>query len=316
MHRFPTPEYLLCDADRLILPAELPAFLIADIPPEEERTAASYGQIHPILAAARGTGRDMEIHGGIFLFLALKRAGVKEIACRVLSEQTPASARFALRILHDREAYQKSPILQACLLQEAAALLPAREQLALLPLMGLKPQQHLLEERIRLLQLDENLQVALHRQVLQLKTITLLQRLAVEEQKYLLELLQRYHLGGSKQQKLVELMVELHLREGCSMADLLAEWHSTNPPVDNLPQESQHLLQYLHNRYNPELLRAEERFNAQVRRLQPPDGISLGHTASFEDEGITVELRYAGWEVLQRSWPQLLMALEKGHQDQ
>lgn len=225
-------------------------------------------------------------------------------------------ARFALRILHEHQGCHNSPILQALLLKEMAGVLPLAEQLSLLPLMGLKAQQHVLVERLSLLQLNSTVQEALHTQVLHSKNISLLARLPADEQKYLVELITRYNLRGSKQQKLVELVVELHLRDGSTVSSLLAEWQKSEPPLDNLPQEGQSLLNFLFNRYNPQVIQAEHRFHEQVRGLQAPAGVKITHTPAFEDEAVTVQLSYSSWAKLQAQWPHLLKLTETGNPDQ
>ncbi len=314
MHDFTIPEYSVWPVADLVLPESLPACIRDQVSPEEVASSTRYGQIQPVLAAESAHGR-LQVLSGFSTFLVLKKAGFSRIACRILPQAMPPAPAFALRILHERKDCEKSPVLQAWLLKEAQAQLSIQDILSLLPLMGLKPQPHVIEERIRLLLLDDALLAALHHQELQIKNLVPLLRLPQEEQQGLLELIRRYRLGGSKQQKLVEIAVDLHLREGRKLADILAEWRQSDPPRDNLPQESQSLLSFLHVLANPRSAQAEAQFAEHLRHLQPPAQVNVAHTPAFEDEELKVQLSYSGWNALQAQWPQILKALETGNQD-
>ncbi len=316
MHIFTIPECTACATENLTLADTLPACVGAQISQEEAAFTASYGQIQPLLAGGlTAHGGHLQVLSGFSTFLALKTAGFPQIACWILSQEIAPASAFALRILHNRQACLNSPILQAWHLKEAQAQLPVQDLLPLLPLMGLKPQPHVLTERISLLQADDVVQAALHNQELHLKNLQHLLRLPQEEQKRLIELIRQYRLGGSKQQKLVDLVVDLYLREGCGIEEILAKWRQRDPPRDNLPQETQSLLGFLHCLANPRIAQAEAHFNERLQRLQPPAQVSVFHTPAFEDEQVGVQLCYSSWGSLQAHWPQVLKAVERENQD-
>ncbi len=315
MNQAPPPLFTLCAADSLHVPANLPAFLLDQPCIQELEQLERFGQIHPILAVPCASGEGMLAQSHCAHLLALKKAGINPVACRIIPPESEALSRFVLRILHDQQELG-SLMRQAYLLQEASAVLSPEELLFLLPLMGLKAQQHVLRERLALLRLDPAVQSALHRQLLQARCVPLVQRLPPAEQQQLVALVARYRLGGSKQQKLVELVVELQLRLGSSIATLLDQWRQeANPPRDNLPQEGRSLLDYLQQRYHPRAARAEERFCEELRHLRAPAEVHISHTPAFEDEAVTVQLRYSGLAALQAHWPLLLAAMEKGNQE-
>lgn len=310
------PVFTLCAADTLHIPATVPAFLLERETEQELRQIERFGQIHPILITAAASGGEMLAQSHLAHALALKKAGAGQVACRLIPPQADALFRFSLRILCDAQTVGSSVLWQACLLQEAAAVLALEEQLQLLPLMGLKAQRHVLEERIRLLRLDPGAQEALHRQVLHSRCAAAMLRLPAVEQRQLVDLITHYRLGGSKQQKLVDLVLELHLRQGSTIAALLAQWRQKKSlPRNNLPQESQSLLDYLQQLYHPRISDAEEAFREKVRCLRVPEGVQITHTQAFEDEGLSVHLHYSDWAALQARWPQLLKGMEKGSQE-
>lgn len=317
MDRAAPPVFTLCAPECLHLPVTVPTFLLERESERELGQIERFGQLHPILVtpAPRSDG-GMLAHSHLAHALALKKAGINPVACRVIPPESDALSRFGLRILYDLQAVGGSVLWQACLLQEAAVVLPLEEQLSLLPLMGLKAQRHVLQERLRLLRLDPGAQEALHRQVLHSRCVASMLRLPAAEQRQLVALITRYQLGASKQQKLVDLVVELHLRQGSTVAVLLAQWRQETPlPRNNLPQESQSLLDYLQRQYHPRIHDAEEEFREKVRRLRVPEGVQITHTQAFEDEGLGVHLHYSDWAALQTCWPHLLKGMEKGNRE-
>jgi ParB-like chromosome segregation protein Spo0J len=308
MEHPPLPELELCLAERLRLPDNLPKFLVQQPLLEEVQLIRRFGQIQSILVSQHLAGKsELLVLSNVGQYLALRQAGVLQVVCRILPAQTAPVKAFALRIVHDRQAYSSSLVMQAYLLKEAEEQLDRQELLSLLPLMGVKPQQHVLKERKKLLQLDSSVQQALHNKVLSNKCVPLLFRLPPAEQQQIVHLVTHYRLGGSKQQNLVDMLVELYLREGSTSKTLLTQWQQdVEPPRDNLPQEAQSLLSYLLARCNPHLVHAEKHFCEQVQRLQAPEHISITHTPAFEDEGVAVHINYANWSTLQAHWQQLL----------
>ena len=314
MNQADPPFFTLCAADCLHVPANLPAFLLEQSCEQDLEQLERFGQIHPILTVPCASGQGMLAQSHCAYLLALKKAGISPVACRVISPESDTLSRFALRILHDQQELG-STVRQAYLLQEASTALSPEKLLVLLPLMGVKAQEHALKERFALLRLDAAVQRALHRQLLHTRCVPFVQRLPPAEQQELVALVAHYRLNGSKQQKLVELLVELQLRLGSGIATLLDQWRQeANPPRDNLPQEGQSLLDYLQQRYHPQAARAEERFREELRRLQAPAEVHITHTPAFEDEAVTVQLRYSDLATLQAHWPRLLKAVEKGNQ--
>ena len=305
------PEVRSCPIAALRLPDNLPECLLHPSP-EAVATAARYGQIMPILARPE-PGGDLLALGGLAHFIALKAAGVGALLCRIAPDDMDAERLFGLRILSDRELFEKSPIAQAWMAQEMRAALDAAALNALLPRLGLKP--HQAEERVALLRLPSPTQAALHEGVLAAKNAALLRRLPAADQTALVELVRRYALGGSKQRQLLELALELRLREETDVATLLAAWRSSAPPTDNAPQEAGHLLHWLEARAHPTLNAAEARFQEAARNLRLPQGWSLTHTQSFEDDGVALHVNFADWAALERGLPELLRMAETGNRD-
>ncbi|WP_310600576.1 hypothetical protein [Desulfobulbus sp.] len=234
---------------------------------------------------------------------ALSFLEVESALCRILSSNTPAILRFSLQILHEQVAFrQPSPIVQAHLLNQASQLLDRNALLPLLPLMGYKPHSYLVEELTTLLHLAPAAVRAIHRGILAPKTGKLIKQLSLADQTALIGLIETYRPGGSKQFKLVEMVVELCLRHNSSVDDLLGAWQQKDHIQDNLPQQLQGLLQHLAALVWPERTKMEKGFQRFADTISLPDGVALVPSTSFEDESVEVRLRFADSNILQRKW--------------
>ena len=171
--------------------------------------------------------------------------------------------------------------------------------------MGYKPQPHKLKELIDLLQLESSILLALHQARLAYKSVRQLTLLDPEDQKVVVRIISAYRLGGSKQQKLLDMLVELVMRENRSVLDLVGAWLPEENAADNLPQRAQHLLDFLQANCYPARTAAEKDFQGLVRKLQPPEGITIDHGLNFEDDSVEVRLRFTNGQSLQQHWPTL-----------
>ena len=302
------PHYRIVPAERLVLPENWPTCACPGA--ELLERARRFGQIQPLLVCGdAGKEERLPVLAGVLVFLALQATACPEMVCRILPEDRPPVERFALQILHDQQVWEESPLLQGWLVSAMQEALPEAEWRELLPLLQLSTGKT--AELTALLQLAPDLQAAVHSRLVPLKSLPLFRRLSASGQVQALALIQRFRFGGSKQQRLLEGLVELVLREGLGVDELTAQWQQSEPPDDNRPQEGQHLLHWLEARVNPELAQAEERFQRQVRALHAPLGFSFSHTKSFEDEGVSVQLACRNWEEVEAVWPGLVQLVER-----
>lgn len=287
--------------------------LLHQEPPDPQRLAhlREFGQLQPLLVLQRHQ-EPHHLQGGHHQFVALRALGADQVLCQLLPPATPPFHCFALQILADLTGPQASPVAQAHLLRQARQVLGEPEQLRLLGLMGYKPQPYKLKELLALLSLDHAAVLALHRGTLSPKSAKLCLPLAPEEQQLLVELITSHRLGGSKQQKLVEMVTELSRRHQLPITTLLKSWRSTaeETTVDNPPQRLQALMQQIQEQCHPDETAAEQRFLALVQELRPPETIRIRHCLSFEDESLEVCLRVANAATLRRQWPGIKKIVE------
>jgi ParB family chromosome partitioning protein len=194
--------------------------------------------------------------------------------------------------------------LQAHLLQQARQELTDNELFALLSLMGYKPQRYLFDELTALLQLSSSTILALHRGFLSPKAAKLFKSISCEDQDMLVQLIDTYRPGGSKQHRLIEMIIELSLRNSKPVQEVIRELMPANHDCaqDNAPQRLQVLLHSLQKMYWPERTKLERKFHKFIQELHLPDGVTVESTTSFEDERVELHFHFFNSEVLREKW--------------
>ena len=246
---------------------------------------------------------------------ALRQLGYSDVPCQVCEEGTASLFSFARQIHHSLSSVNASPILQAHLIRTASQQLSQEEVFTLLPLMGFKPQGYKIQELMALLALSPDSIRALHQGYLAAKTGKLLARLHRDDQDFLVALIEKYRPGGSKQHKLVELLIELSLRLNAPIQAIIAPWTQSRPSDDpaNLPQQLQGLLRYLQEQSSPHLTATEKRFQQLVRELDLPANVQLHHSTSFEDESVEWRISCEDIDRARQLWPAIERLLSAGN---
>ncbi len=270
-----------------------------------------FGQLHPLLVQQQVDGQ-YHLLASYPYFKALKALDAKKVICHILAPLTPPFRRYSLQILHELASPQASPILQAHLLRKAQHEVSTEEQLRLLVLMNYKPQHYKLKELGKYLQLDRSAIAALHRGILSQKTAKQLTCISPADQQRIVHLISTYQLGGSKQQKLVEMVMELTKRDKRPILAIINQWVTDDQEttMENLPQRLQMLMQHLHEQCYPARTSAEQHFHKLVRELQPPEKVTIRHSLSFEDEQVEVCLSLADTDALRQKWEAIKKIVE------
>ncbi|MBM9535745.1 hypothetical protein [Desulfobulbus alkaliphilus] len=263
------------------------------------------GQLHPLPVHEQANG-SYHLLGGYASFIVLKNLGLETCFAQILPDSTPPFTLCAVQILHDLPACRANLILQAYILRQAHQYLTRNELSSILALLGYRLNSPKVSDITGLLNLDFEAVRGLYRGLLSLKTGKQLARHSREDQRCMVHLITTYRLGGSKQQKLIELLTELSLRDHCSARHFIDEWRESCQVVsENMPQQIQNLLAFLSARSAPASTRAKEDFEQLVHQLRPPNGMTIDHSLSFEDERLVVHLDFADKEALLEKWEQL-----------
>lgn len=184
---------------------------------------------------------------------------------------------------------------------------PLAEALPLLEKFGYKPQKHVLQSLLDLLKLDKSALIAVHEGTIALKAAPKLLKLASPDQKLLVEIIKSLHLGGSKQQKLLDYCTELLMRTNEPLSTLLTPFFEGDKlaDTDNIPQKAGALITWLHKKCYPRSTVAEEEFKTSVNKLNLPNHIQLDHTPSFEDDKVILSVSFQNLQEAANSLSQL-----------
>jgi ParB family chromosome partitioning protein len=300
----PSFQFQVLDMQVVDYPVDFPRFLYeGPVAPTLFDQLEHFGQLHPVLVQ-KTTEDRYQVLSEYSYFSALKALGLEKISCQILPLSMPAAWVFSCRILHD-SSHLRSPIMQAYLLQEASKALPEEEVLPLLPLMGHKPQRYKLKELTGLLRLEASAIFTMHQGILAQKIGKQLSLLHHEDQHHVIDLITTYRLGGSKQQKMVEMITELTLRHNKPVREIIQDWLPDTKNNNNMPQQLHGLLQYLYEQCYPSKTEAERKFKELMQELQPPKGITIAHSPSFEDESVEVLLTFNNAAIVKKNWERI-----------
>nr|WP_320012108.1 hypothetical protein [uncultured Desulfobulbus sp.] len=298
-------QFQLVDLTDLYFPDPL----LSTLYPEPDRALCSQIQRHGLFEpfpVHKVAADCYHLLAGFQYLPVLHQLGGSKVTCQVVTE--PASfASFALQIQHGLSTVPSSPILQAALLRSASSTLAEQEVLELLPFLGIKPQRYKLEELLSMLELEPVVIQALHTGVLSAKNGKHFSRIGPEDQRYLVSLLEIFRPGGSKQLRLIEMLLELTLRHAQPMEALIQPWMDTRfgEQQNNLPQQLQALLRYLQEQINPHLIAAEKQFILGLQEIELPANVQLQHALSFEDKSVELRITYADLNSFKEHWPKL-----------
>ncbi len=268
------------------------------------KSIRKFGILQPPLVQPKGEHHC--ILSGRKRIQAVKDLGWQEIPCLVVDKQAEPFQVCEIILTHAQTGAALSPIEQAVFFKKMRNKITKKQAVALLPLIGLKPHPYRLQELAAALQLDRTAVDALHSGIIPEKTGKKLAKLSTGDQQTVVGLIDHFKLGGSKQQKLVGYAIELGMRTGRPFEDFILQWRQEGNPVDdNRPQQASALLSALERCCFPDKSKAEDAFQRFCRSMQLPENSTLIHTASFEDDRLTLSIIFDNQESFVKRWERI-----------
>ncbi len=268
--------------------------------------------LHPPLVLQEGDGKFIVISGKDIIQGAVN-AHHNHITALIVQSLVAASKDIFKWLLQHKELEGGlSDIEQAALLEKISAVCSQKEILDFLPMMGLKRNAHLVSEFISLLALPSGSQCALHKGLLSKRSAKKLLHFAAKDQTIITRTIVDFQMGGSKQQQLIDTLSDLCKREKTSAEKMLMAWENQEKEKQhNGPQKGNALLKWLKLKRTPLSAQAENDFQSFCRQLALPEGTSVEHTTSFEDDQVSLTITYRSRNQLVRHWPELKALLAK-----
>ncbi len=275
-----------------------------------------FGILTPPLVQKQPSGRYLVVSGKKRIQVALRIAATRKILCLVAPLDISAFSLFSLLLHHALIGGQLSVIEQANFFRKTLNRLPEAQALPFLIPLGHKAQKYNIQKLLNFLSLDTSVITGLHLGMIQPKNAQKMQRLAPADQQELARLITEFHLGGSKQQKLIELSIDLIMRHEMSLREILDLYRRENQEKnqENKPQEATFFLHWLFKKCHPRALAAESEFKRFAAGLKMPPQINIDHTPSFEDDTVVLSLSFADQASLLKVWPEIRNIMTAGTQ--
>jgi hypothetical protein len=113
------------------------------------------------------------------------------------------------------------------------------------------------------------------------------------------------NVGGGKQKRFLNFLRDLAGREGHSIKNIIEkkEFQDVLHHQEmNIPQKSQTLLRLLQEYHSPSLHKAENHFNTWRNGLNLPTNCTVSHSDSFENDQITLAIRFGTQQEFENCW--------------
>ncbi len=285
------------------------SYQLTPFPPAEpdkrlKEAIRCHGILHPPLLLAR-ENQPYIVLSGRKRIEAVSNELDESIPTLVLSTQQPLQI-FSLLLHYLMIGSRLTPVEQAVFCQKALDSLSMDELLPLLPVMGLKEKPHIASQLIALLELENRVLIGLHSGWISLRAAKKIAVLPKPDQQVLCQWIKQLQLGGSKQQKFIDLVHELTQRHQVNAETLLAQWGERGQESQlNGPQQGASLLNWLQEQYSPSLTAAEKQFREFCKQLGLPPGVEVTHTLSFEDKELRLSIDFSSKEKLKEKWAQI-----------
>ncbi|MGV1099332.1 hypothetical protein ACUUL3_07975 [Thiovibrio sp. JS02] len=270
------------------------------------------GILHPPILKEEETAMLRIVAGRRRLLAAQQTLRASSCVCLVLPAEATAAETLAVSLEDTLLRGEVSVIEQAIFFAKMLEQAGEAAACAFLPAIGLEPHPVNMRKLLRLLDLEEHLLLALHQGFLHDGVARELLNCSFTDRMSLFEVMDLLKLSVSNQKKLTAGCRELAARTGGSVMAILGQKavrEIIEQPEMNVPQKAARLMQWLGEQRYPRLYEAELDFRHFAASLRLPQGASLSHSPSFEQDRLELILPFRDREELAGVWPEMRRAL-------
>ncbi len=266
------------------------------------------GILHPPLVKKIETDRYEVITGSRCLSVFQTVSSQDSIECRILSKDLHNSEILTV-LFHEYTAIcPLSPIALAYFYKLCAKLLNEIEQQQLLDNLNLNSKPHFINRILALLKLNPAQQLAIKDGLLSENMARELLKFPNDDRDSIFQLFSSLNVGTGKQKRMLMLIRDIAGRQGMAIKDFL-KTEDIQQIIDhqemNIPQKAQSLLQLLQGKHSPSLNAAEAQFQSWKSQIEIPDSCSLNHSQSFENDSVTMDIRFKNKAEFETFWAAL-----------
>lgn len=274
--------------------------------PRPDFSPATLALVSPPLLLTVPAGRRMQVLSGWDILPTLPPNSA--LGCLLLPAETTRATCLELALAAIQTQRPVTPLEQANCWKKAEEWLGSEEAGRRfgprLELYRRYPPPHL----ARLLDLPANQAAALQAGRLEVSAAFRLLDLDEKSGALLFQAIALLHLSSSNQKKFLETCLDLVVREGTSIAELLSRPEARMILGGNLvnpPQQAVRLLAWLNELRHPRLHAATRDLQAFTANLSLPKGVSLAPSPSFERDNLRLTIDFRNRTELENCWPAL-----------
>jgi len=273
------------------------------------RSIDRYGILHPPVVREISAGLYGVVTGRkrLLALLALQKGNTCH--CLVVSKRVPKIEIFDMLLAEIQLTRQLTIVEKAIFLKKIIPLADERQIVKeYLPRLGLAPDPLILQQILKLLELEEPVLLGMHQGYVNERVARDFIAFPVQDRTILFEIIAALRPSFSNQIKLIHICQELAGRENKSIVTLLDndEVHAILHHQDaNPPQKTKNLMAWLARRQKPRFKQAEEEFSRFVTAIRLPGNVSVAHTPFFEDDKVTLFIRFRSLKSLQHAWEKI-----------
>lgn len=272
------------------------------------------GILHPPLVNMAERGRYRIITGRNRL-LAAHKLHFTTCDCHVLPVSSSPLETFSLLLEGKIASTPPTVVEQAIFFKKISPWIDIdKAARRFLPLLGLEAHPSQARKLLRINNLEEVIQEALHAGDLDPKVAWELEKLSFSDRMALFEIMMTLKLSVANQKKITLISREVAVRTKTTIAAFLAGTQSQeilNSTDLNSPQKTSHFMTWLQKQQFPRLSQAEQEFKDFCRSLRLPQGASIQHSSFFEKDEISLTLTFKNQQELLQNMPQLTTAANK-----
>ena len=295
-------------------------FRISFGPPPERLVLSvrSVGIINPVWVRQRKEKKEMfEIVLGYSRFHAAKSLGLSPLPCRIIEHEIPDRDLLIFNIYDNLSHRELNPIEKALSLKKCLRYYEKKKVVSeIMPCLGLKSSEHILERLIGILELPESILLSIAKSEIDFSNALSFLRLEKEEQEAILSLFKTLRLGVNLQKEFMENLFECSRRDHVPIHVLLEKEpfagiiNNDKEPENKKALRMRHALRRM--RY-PRLSDMEASFDTYMKSLCLPPEVALFPPPFFENDEYRLNVRFKTQEELAGNLEKLKSLLESPH---
>ncbi len=263
------------------------------------------GLINPPVVARNQEG-SFDIISGYRRILALKSLGEREVFCEDATAVLSSPLERFLAAFYENLATRKFNDMEKAIILNKLQEKVTREEIlvSFMPLLSLPSHEGTLKFYLKLLDLEENTQMAMAMEKISINAVKVLVEVEKEDRKALFQWIEQLQLNFNQQIKFIDYSKDISIRDAITMANLLSQQDLLgivgNPRLNN-PQKAKAVLEVLRVRRFPRWSQAQRAVESAVCAISMPPETSIHYDPSLEDPNYHLEIRFKEGKDLTRT---------------